>query len=76
MINKRDVIAQIVGLLVIDHGLLTAAVLLAPSQLAPTFVLALLFYVLVTLTILVWILPALNRSSQSIEVGDNTLLRG
>jgi hypothetical protein len=30
----------------------------------------------VTLTILVWILPALNRSSQSIEVGDNTLLRG
>jgi hydrogenase-4 membrane subunit HyfE len=76
MVNKRDIIAQVVGLLVIDHALLLAAVLLAPPGLAPTVVLGLLFYVVVTLTILVWMLPALHRASGSIEVGANTTLRG
>jgi len=76
MINKQDIVAQIVGLLVIDHALLLAAVLLAPAGLAPTLVLGLLFYVVVTLTILVWILPALHRTSDSIEVAANSVLRG
>lgn len=76
MINKRDIIAQVVGLLVIDHALLLGAVLLAPRGLAATVVFGLLFYVVVTLTILVWMLPALHRASGSIDVGDNTTLRG
>lgn len=76
MINKQDIIAQVVGLLVIDHALLLAAVLLAPTGLAATVVLGLLFYVVVTLTILVWMLPALHRASGSIEVAAHTVLTG
>jgi hydrogenase-4 membrane subunit HyfE len=76
MSNKRDIIAQIIGLLVIEHGLFLAAVRVAPPQLAFIFVLSLFFYVLVTLTILLWILPELHRASTSIEVTDNRRLAG
>jgi hydrogenase-4 membrane subunit HyfE len=74
--NKRDIIAQVVGLLVIEHGLFLAAVRLAPSELVYLFVLGLFFYVLVTLTILLWILPELHRASKSIEVDDHNRLKG
>jgi hydrogenase-4 membrane subunit HyfE len=74
--NKRDIIAQVIGLLVIEHGLFLAAVRVAPSALAFLFVLSLFFYLLVTLTILFWILPELYRASRSIEVEDHTRLRG
>jgi hydrogenase-4 membrane subunit HyfE len=76
MANKRDIIAQIIGLLVIEHGLFLAAVRVAPSALAFLFVLSLFFYVIVTLVILLWILPELHRASRSIEVSDNSRLRG
>jgi hydrogenase-4 membrane subunit HyfE len=76
MANKRDIIAQVVGLLVIEHGLFVAAVRVAPSDLAFLFVLSLFFYVLVTLTILLWILPELHRASMSIEVTDHSRLKG
>jgi hydrogenase-4 membrane subunit HyfE len=76
MSNKRDIIAQVVGLLVIEHGLFLAAVRVAPSQLAFLFVLSLFCYLLVTLTILLWILPELHRASGSIEVHDHNRLKG
>jgi hydrogenase-4 membrane subunit HyfE len=76
MANKRDIIAQVIGLLVMEHGLFLAAVRIAPAELALLFVMSLYFYILITLTILVWILPALHRASASIEVADNTRLRG
>jgi len=76
MSNKRDIIAQVIGLLVIEHGLFLAAVRIAPSALAFLFVASLFFYVLVTLTILLWILPELHRASASIEVIDNSRLSG
>lgn len=76
MANKRDIIAQVVGLLVIEHGLFLAAVRVAPPELAFLFVLSLFFYVLVTLTILLWILPELHRASKSIEVIDHSQLKG
>jgi hydrogenase-4 membrane subunit HyfE len=76
MTNKNDIISQTIGLLVIEHGLFLAAVRIAPAALSSLFVLSLFFYLWVTLTILVWILPELHRLSQSIEVSDNQLLNG
>lgn len=82
MINKHDIIAQIIGLLVMEHGMFLAAVTLTTrpdnpnSYLVLTFVLALLFYTAITLTILVWLLPALHNTSQSIDLNDEQELRG
>jgi hydrogenase-4 membrane subunit HyfE len=76
MTNKKDIISQIIGLLVVEHGLFLAAVRVAPPALAYLFVLSLFFYVLVTLTILLWILPELHRASESMEVSGNTELKG
>jgi hydrogenase-4 membrane subunit HyfE len=76
MSNKRDIIAQVIGLLVMEHGLFVVAVRVAPSALASLFVISLFCYVLVTLTILVWILPALHRASKSVYLDDNSHLKG
>jgi|HubBroStandDraft_1064217.scaffolds.fasta_scaffold104241_2 hydrogenase-4 membrane subunit HyfE len=76
MINKNDIVSQIIGLLVVDQGLFLAAVRVAPAALAVFFVLSLFLYVLVTLTILLWVLPGLHRTSASIEVAGNAELRG
>ncbi|GAA1026287.1 hypothetical protein GCM10009557_03470 [Virgisporangium ochraceum] len=76
MINKHDIVAQIIGLLVMEHGLFLAAVRVSPPALASLFMLSLFFYVAVTLTILLWILPEIHRVSASIQVSDNRLLRG
>ena len=76
MINKNDIISQIIGLLVVDSGLFLAAVRVAPPALADLFVLSLFLYMLVTLIILLWVLPGLHRTSSSIEVVDNAELKG
>lgn len=76
MVNKNDIISQIIGLLVVDQGLFLAAVRVAPRQLAYLFVISLFLYVLVTLIILLWVLPGLHRTSSSIEVVGNAELRG
>lgn len=75
MINKNDIVSQIIGLLVVDHGLFLAAVRVAPPALAYWFVLSLFLYMLVTLIILLWVLPGLHRTS-SIEVVGNAELKG
>jgi hydrogenase-4 membrane subunit HyfE len=76
MINKNDIVSQIIGLLVVDHGLFLAAVRVAPPALTYLFVLSLFLYMLVTLVILLWILPGLHRTSASIEVAGNAELKG
>lgn len=76
MINKNDIVSQIIGLLVVDQGLFLAAVRVAPPALADLFVLGLFLYVLVTLTILLWVLPGLHHTSSSIAVAGNAELRG
>lgn len=76
MINKNDIVSQIVGLLVVDTGLFLAAVRVAPPALAYLFVLSLVLYMAVTLVILLWVLPGLHRTSSSIEVAGNAELRG
>lgn len=76
MINKNDIVSQIIGLLVVDSGLFLAAVRVAPPALAYLFVLSLFLYMLVTLTILLWVLPGLHHTSSSIEVVGNAKLKG
>ncbi len=76
MVNKNDIISQIIGLLVVDQGLFLAAVRVAPKELAYLFVISLFLYVLVTLIILLSVLPGLHRTSSSIEVIGNAELRG
>lgn len=61
MINREDLISQIMGLLVMDHGLFLAAVSLVPQpSVLPYFVVSLFLYILITLVILVILLPELH----------------
>jgi hydrogenase-4 membrane subunit HyfE len=77
MINREDLISQIMGLLVMDHGLFLAAVLVMPwPSLLPYFVISLFLYILITLVILVILLPELHQESATIEVTDQRELRG
>lgn len=79
MTNKKDIISQIIGLLVVEHGLFLAAVkiLKGPNLgLALDFVLSLIVYVAITLTILIGILPDLHRRSGSIELDKQKQLKG
>lgn len=77
MINRQDLISQIIGLLVMDHGLFLAVIrLIYPPSLIPTFVISLLLYILITLLILVILLPELHERSQTIEVADQNTLKG
>jgi hydrogenase-4 membrane subunit HyfE len=77
MINRQDLISQVMGLLVMDHGLFLAAVrvITLPSLIA-TFVVSLFLYILITLVILVILLPELHERSATIEVADQRELRG
>jgi hydrogenase-4 membrane subunit HyfE len=77
MINRQDLISQIMGLLVMDHGLFLATVrVIAWPSLIPIFVVSLFFYILITLVILVILLPELHEQSATIEIADQKELRG
>ncbi len=77
MINREDLISQIMGLLVMDHGLFLAAVrVITLPSLISIFVVSLFLYILITLVILVILLPELHERSATIEVGDQRELRG
>jgi len=77
MINRRDIISQIIGLLVMEHGLFLVVVkVIVQPALTVAFVGSLFFYVLITLLILVWLLPELHRVSHSIDLDDQCELKG
>jgi len=77
MINKQDIIAQVIGLLVMEHGLFLAAIkTIAFSTLAIVFIISLFFYTIITLVILLWLLPALHHISNSIELEEQNHLKG
>jgi hydrogenase-4 membrane subunit HyfE len=77
MSNKQDIIAQIIGLLVMEHGLFLAAIkTIAFSTLAIVFTVSLFFYTIITLVILLWLLPALQHISDSIELEEQNHLKG
>lgn len=80
MVFKRDIISQIVGLLVMDHGLYLAVVKVVPiTQLAIFFVISLYFYTLITMAILVFMLPQVRRVTEQIaldEISRRSELKG
>ena len=80
MINKRDIISQVVGLLVMDHGMYLAMILLTKMPHPATiFLVALYFYTFITLLLLFFMLPNLRRITQSIAldfIRDTSDLKG
>ena len=71
MTNKHDIIVQILGLLIMDHGLFLAAVQIAPPDNGATltlFVISIYFYTALTLVILVLVLPQLRKVAETIEL--------
>jgi hydrogenase-4 membrane subunit HyfE len=71
MLSKRDSISLVIGLLVVDHGLYLAVAKTAAVPVpANFFVIALYFYTLSTITILVFLLPQVRRLTTSISLDD------
>lgn len=79
MITREDIISQVVGLLVMDHGLYLAVVKIVDIQVAGIFVLGLYFYTLITLFILFFLLPTVREKTASIDLStitDSSKLKG
>ncbi|HEY4691051.1 MAG TPA: hypothetical protein VIK33_17200 [Anaerolineae bacterium] len=74
--TQRNLIAQVMGLLVAEHGLFLAVVRVVPAPALTVFIVSLLLYILLTLMILFVLLPDLHRASGSIDVNDQRELRG
>lgn len=72
--NKQDIISQIMGLLVMEHGMFLAAIQYWSR--AIIFIVSLFLYLIITLTILVYLLPELHHASGSIEVEEQKQLKG
>ena len=69
LVTKHDLISQIVGLFVMDHGMYLAMALLIPMP-APAwaFLLALYLYTFITLLLLFFLLPNLRRIKKRIDL--------
>jgi hydrogenase-4 membrane subunit HyfE len=69
MIFKRDLISQVVGLLIMDQGLYLAVVKIVEIPIpAALFVVSLYFYTLITLFILVFLLPQVRHSTGTTDL--------
>lgn len=69
MVVKRDIITQVVGLLIMDHGLYLAVVKIVAIPVPATFfVFALYLYTLITIVILTFMLPQIRRKTGSINL--------
>lgn len=77
---KQDIISQVIGLLMMDHGLYLAVVKIVPIPFpASFFVIGLYFYTLITMFILVILLPGVREVAESIElahVSERSELKG
>lgn len=77
MIRKADIVAQVIGLLVMEHGMFLGAISLkSVSNETTLFVISLFLYTIITLTLLVILLPELSQASGSIDIRDQNKLRG
>jgi hydrogenase-4 membrane subunit HyfE len=77
MTNKQDIISQVMGLLVMEHGMFLAGInVIAIPPVTAIIVFGLMVYIIVTLIILVVLLPELHRLSDSIEIEDQEQLKG
>ncbi len=76
MLNAYDILSQTMGLLIMENGLFLAAVIVITN---PNLIIAFLFSMFaaytITLAILIIILPQLRRSSRSIYVKDQKVLK-
>ena len=71
MVVKRDIISQVVGLLIMDQGIYLAVVKIIEIPVpADLFVLSLYFYTLITIFILVILLPEIRVRTDSIDLGE------
>ena len=71
MVVKQDLISQVIGLLIMDHGLYLAVVKIVEIPIPATFfVVSLYFYTLITLFILVILLPRVRQVTGSIDLSE------
>lgn len=74
MVVKRDIISQVVGLLIMDQGIYLAVVKIIEIPVpADLFVLSLYFYTLITIFILVILLPKIRLKTESIDLTEIAL---
>lgn len=75
--SKEDMISQVMGLLVMEQGMFLAAVrVVASLSIKAYFILGLFLYTMITLIILIFLLPELQRASGSVELDQQTQLKG
>jgi hydrogenase-4 membrane subunit HyfE len=79
MVFKKDIISQIIGLLVMEHGMFLAAIRVLPkSSFSPSisilFVVSLMFYLGITLMMLLMLLPEIHKQSDSLKIEDQKIL--
>ena len=69
MMTKREIISQVVGLFVMDHGMYLAMIVLTDMPFpAAEFLLALYLYTFITIILLFFILPNLRRIKGRIDL--------
>ena len=69
MMTKREIISQVVGLFVMDHGMYLAMIVLTDMPFpAAEFLLALYLYTFITIMLLFFILPNLRRIKGRIDL--------
>jgi hydrogenase-4 membrane subunit HyfE len=77
MVSKKDMIAQTIGLLVMEQGMALAAICCVTDNIvALAIVIGLILYIFITLTILVFLLPELHLISASVELDHQRELKG
>jgi hydrogenase-4 membrane subunit HyfE len=77
MIVKTDIISQVIGLLVIEHGMFLAAIkVITIPGLTIIFVVSMVTYIFITLLILGYLLPHLREAFNSIEIDKINQLKG
>lgn len=69
--TKDDIISQVIGLLMMDHGLYLAVVKIVAIPVPATFfVVGLYFYTLITIAILVFIVPQVSHKTAGIDLDE------
>jgi hydrogenase-4 membrane subunit HyfE len=83
MMGTEDLISQVIGLLTMEQGMFLAVVRAVIFSFAPQifsvriiFVVALFLYISVTLIILVFLLPEMHQKSVSLDIEQQTQLKG
>jgi hydrogenase-4 membrane subunit HyfE len=83
MVGTEDLISQVIGLLMMEQGMFLAVVRAVILTLAPRiifvrviFVIALFLYISITLVILVLLLPELHQKSGSLDIEQQSQLKG